>query len=236
MMDTGAALTIRVADWNGSVPGTTNDLLICRKLEWIGTSYALNIDCTGMTNFSDVAKSFIIATATSADPNSIFPPGSNVIQIHTTNFTGSGNWKVNTSGNNLVMIYTPDLVAGYAIWAASRGLTAANNGTDQDPDHDGINNLTEYCLAGDPLASDSSILPRPAIVGAHLVLNYQRTDASETDTTLIGQWSADNQNWHDIAPILVNENGANPDDMRVSIPLGNAVDGKLFGRLKLTKP
>lgn len=125
---------------------------------------------------------------------------------------------------------------GYESWTNANGLTAANAGADQDPDHDGMNNLMEYCLGGQPLANDRSILPTQTTVGHNLVLSYQRTDASESDTTQIGQWSTDHVNWIDISPVLVNENGPNPDDMTVSIPLINAAGGRLFGRLKLTKP
>jgi autotransporter-associated beta strand protein len=125
---------------------------------------------------------------------------------------------------------------GYESWAEANGLIESNNIADRDPDHDGMSNLTEYCLGGQPLASDPSILPKSALIGANLVLTYQRNDASENDTTQIGQWSTDHTNWTDLAPVLVNENGPNPDDMTVSIPLSNAVGGRLFGRLKLSKP
>ena len=125
---------------------------------------------------------------------------------------------------------------GFESWAEANGLTPSNNGSDQDPDHDGMCNLTEYCLGGQPLASDPSILPKSALIGANLVLTYQRNDASENDTTQIGQWSTDHINWTDLAPVLVNENGPNPDDITISIPLSNAVGGRLFGRLKLSKP
>jgi hypothetical protein len=84
--------------------------------------------------------------------------------------------------------------------------------------------------------SSTSYLPGQTIVGTDLVLSYQRSDASEADTTQTGQWSTNLTDWNDIAPVQVNENAAAPDDMTISIPLTNAVGGKLFGRLQVTKP
>jgi len=39
----------------------------------------------------------------------------------------------------------------YATWATSKGLTALNNGADQDADLDGVTNLSEFAFNGDPL-------------------------------------------------------------------------------------
>ena len=105
-----------------------------------------------------------------------------------------------------------------------------------DPDGDGICNLMEYILGGDPRVASSGFLPTPARVGANLVLSYQRSDDSESDTTQLGQWSSDLITWTDLAPVLVNENGNDPDDMEIRIPLSNAVGGKLFGRLQVPLP
>lgn len=136
------------------------------------------------------------------------------------------------SGFEILPIAPPP---GYSTWSASfPGL--ADTTADGDPDRDGISNLIEYVIGGDPRVASSQFLPTQSIVGPNLVLSYQRSDESELDTTQSGQWSADLQIWAPIAPVLVNENGANPDDMTISIPLGNASEGKLFGRLRVTKP
>lgn len=124
---------------------------------------------------------------------------------------------------------------GYNAWVLGfPGLTDTTPGG--DPDADGISNLMEYVVGGDPRVSSTQFLPAQSIVGSNLVLTYKRSDTSEIDTTQTGQWSTNLTVWTDIAPVLVNENGTNPDDMMISIPLTNAVDGKLFGRLKVAKP
>jgi len=108
-----------------------------------------------------------------------------------------------------------------------------------DPDGDGIANLMEYVLAGgNPVVPSLSILPTVASVGDNLVLSYTRNDESETDTTQVGQWTTDLATgvWTDVTPVVVSENGALADDMTVTVPKSNAVNGKLFLRLKVTMP
>jgi autotransporter-associated beta strand protein len=124
-------------------------------------------------------------------------------------------------------------VDGYGSWADSwTEPPLSNKAADADPDFDGVSNLLEYILGGDPRISDSGILPRATIDGAFLVLSYRRGDASEVDTTQTGQWSVNLKDWFDLVPVLVAENGADPDDMEIRIPLANTENGRLFGRLK----
>jgi autotransporter-associated beta strand protein len=123
---------------------------------------------------------------------------------------------------------------GYTAWADGfPGLTDKTPGG--DPDGDGIKNLLEYVIGGDPRVSSTGFLPKQSLSGGNLVLSYQRSDASETDTTQTGQWSPNLTDWNDLAPVLVNENGTAPDDMEIRIPLTHAVNGKLFGRLHITQ-
>lgn len=122
---------------------------------------------------------------------------------------------------------------GFATWADGWTEPVLSDKTPEgDPDSDGITNLLEYILGGDPRVSSTSILPTASIIGSDLVLEYTRNDDSESDTTQIGQWSTDLGTWTDVAPVMVNENAAAPDDMSVTVPLSNAVDGRLFLHLK----
>ncbi len=108
-----------------------------------------------------------------------------------------------------------------------------------DPDGDGIANLMEYVLAGgNPVVPSLSILPTVASVGDDLVLSYTRNDESEADTTQVGQWTTDLTTgvWTDVTPVVVNENGPLADDMTVTVSKSNAVNGRLFLRLKVTMP
>jgi autotransporter-associated beta strand protein len=124
---------------------------------------------------------------------------------------------------------------GFSTWADSfPGLTDKTPAG--DPDKDGISNLLEYVIGGDPRVSSTSYLPTQKIVGSNLVMGYKRSDASEADTTQIGQWSSNLSVWHDLTPVQVNENDSAPDSMEIRIPRSNAVGGKLFGRLHVIKP
>jgi len=38
--------------------------------------------------------------------------------------------------------------------------------------------------------------------------------------------------WNNVTPVLVNENGASADDMTITVPKSNEINGKLFLRLK----
>ena len=105
-----------------------------------------------------------------------------------------------------------------------------------DPDNDGITNLMEFVFGGSPVVSSQSILPTIATVGADLVLSYTRSDESESVTTQIGQWSTNLTDWNDVTPVLVNDNGALPDDMTVTVPKSNGPGGKLFLRLSVEMP
>jgi autotransporter-associated beta strand protein len=105
-----------------------------------------------------------------------------------------------------------------------------------DPDSDGIINRMEFVLGGSPVVSSQSILPTLATVGSDLVLSYTRSDESESVTTQVGQWSTDLSTWTNVTPVLVNENGASADDMSITVPNSNAVNGKMFLRLSVGTP
>lgn len=155
-------------------------------------------------------------------------------QYETAAITGTGTLTV-TSGA------TPP---GYASWASINGLTAGvNDGTSADPDQDGLVNLLEYALGGNPLGSSQSNAPVAGPNGSNLLLTFKRLDLSETDTTMIIQYSSDLATWTDFVTlgaesagaVTIVENGAGLDDVTVAIPLSNAVNGKLFTRVKAVK-
>lgn len=138
---------------------------------------------------------------------------------------------------------------GYAAWAALKGLTAANDGLTQDPDLDGVPNLMEFYLDGNPLASDPTVLPDVASDATYLTLTFKRRDDAEGDVTSQAvQFGGDLAAWTTSAIpaattpadangviVTVSENAENPDDVVIKIPRTHAVAGKLFGRLRIIK-
>ncbi|MEY3895620.1 MAG: hypothetical protein RLZZ214_1139 [Verrucomicrobiota bacterium] len=156
--------------------------------------------------------------------------GSGATNIDNTRFSGAGVLNV------VSVVLDP-----YASWIDSPAynsppLSTGDKLPSADPDNDGINNLLEFTLGGNPVVSSQAIQPTQATVGSNLVLSYKRTDESESPaTTQVGQWSTDLNSWTDVTPVLVNENGTASDDMTVSVPTSSAVAGHLFVRLKVVK-
>ena len=90
-----------------------------------------------------------------------------------TNGTGSV-----TSAAATLTVLTP-----VAFWADAYGLDGTAAGfTQGDADGDGVLNLVEYLLGGDPTAADAGILPAATLVeavdGKYLVLEYKRAVAA----------------------------------------------------------
>lgn len=144
---------------------------------------------------------------------------------------------------------------GYDAFKANpaNGLTAGvNDGPTQDPDGDGIPNLLEFILGGLPNgtgASNTSILPTQTKTASDLVVSFKRMNASEGDVTLKVEWSADLVTWggakevtigtsnSGIVNIADNTPSADRDTVTVTIPLsGNEVNGKLFARVRASRP
>ncbi len=125
--------------------------------------------------------------------------------------------------------------------------TAAKRLPTADPDNDGLNNLMEFVLNGNPGISNPSIAPTLDASGSSFIFTFNRRDDSETGSTLRFQYGTDLTGWTDAtigtgngivgsATIVVTENATNPDAISVSVPKTVAPGGKLFGRLFYTQP
>ncbi len=107
-----------------------------------------------------------------------------------------------------------------------------------DPDGDGIENLLEYALDGDPTTQDQSILPALDASGANFIFSFTRRAESIADTTQVFQYGSSLTTWTNVsltAPVGVEvtlgsiSNGLQP--VTVTIYKNAAVDQKIFGRL-----
>jgi hypothetical protein len=153
----------------------------------------------------------------------------------TSAITGSGLLYVNTD--------LPGSTSSYASWVYTNGLTAGvNDESNDDPDNDGVSNILEFVFGGNPLGTDSSVLPDPTMTSTDFVFTFSRNDDSESEVMLTFQ-HGDMVSWTDVAigadnassgpEVNIIEDGANPDTITVTIPMG--ANTKLFGRLQAVK-
>lgn len=144
---------------------------------------------------------------------------------------------------------TGSLVVGgpYDSWAASKGLTGNDALPDADPDKDGIANLLEFVLGGEPnpthsAANSSALLPTISVDATHLVFTFRRTDAAVSYNPFVEYGTGLNA-WTkaqaDVSGVTISEDndfyGGGTDRVVVRIPRTLAAPGsKLFARLKAT--
>ena len=182
---------------------------------------------------------------------------------YTGTLTGTFNGKAEGStfsvGSNLFKIRYADgggfvtleavSATPYNSWALSKGLDGTNNGLTQDPDHDGLSNLLEFYLGGNPLGSSSAQVPAASTDGTYLILTFQRDDtASAAVTAQVAEYGSNLTGWTDVTlgtvagtvtdgngvVVMVADNGAAPDTVTVKIPKILSGGGKLFVRLKVS--
>jgi autotransporter-associated beta strand protein len=204
---------------------------------------ALRIEKTGLNAIIDSSANSLVAEFTSPPAAGAYPilPGP-LAGAQTFSATGLGvNQSATFSNATSTVTVTNTVTDPFATWIDSFTPNAllpdeASKLPGADPDSDSITHLMEFVLGGSPVVSSQSILPTLATVGADLVLSYTRSDDSESVTTQVGQWSTDLSGWTNVTPVLVNENGASADDMTISVPRSNAVNGKMFLRLSVGTP
>lgn len=141
----------------------------------------------------------------------------------------------------------PALGNPYASWASAHGAT--ETGSSGDPDGDGIPNLLEFYLDGDPLVAAVSALPAVTMDEDYLILSFKRRDDAENHAASAAvEWGSDLDGWTavplgiasaganaDGVSVGVEEDGTGPDRITVAIPRSLAVGGHLFARLKITE-
>jgi hypothetical protein len=166
-------------------------------------------------------------------------PGNGVNSVYSQTL-GSRPATVFTAGlpnyfRDVVLAPTSALTA-LQTWRQTYFGTTANTGTAADladPDADGINNLLEYALGGDPLVNSPTILPAVSLDTSTSDLKLQLTFVrSRTDVTYVVQGSSDLATWADLA--------TNPGTVSATTPVvftdSVTNPARRFLRLKVTAP
>ena len=158
-----------------------------------------------------------------------------------------GTVTVNSSGQVSFVSQGTSTTPNYDSWIA--GFTSITASPDKlptaDPDHDGMSNLLEFVLNGNPGVVDAATkAPALNTAGATFVFTFNRRHDSVSETTQVVQYGSDLAGWTDVpvatsgtsgsATVTVTANGTT-DAVTVSVPKSVAGGGKLFGRLKVTQ-
>ena len=160
-----------------------------------------------------------------------------------TTLTGFNGGVVSISGNSLILtIASP---SAYGDWATTKGLTGANNGATDDPDADGVSNVLEFTLDGDPLASDTSKLPVSSQDASNFYFDFNRRDDSLAEVTLTFEYGTTLASWPSSVaipsdntpiagpPVTITDNGGGTHHVKVTV--AKSGNPSLFGRLKAEK-
>jgi autotransporter-associated beta strand protein len=156
------------------------------------------------------------------------------------------------SGTQIALVQS-GAPAGFAAWIDDFGLVAADQDPGDDPDNDGIENLLEFAINGNPSISDPSSLPKLTVTATDFEFTYQRRDDSlAPETTQTFEWGISLATWPGsiivpaasdvlgVATVSVTDgipSNSVTDSVKISIPKTEAgAAAKLFGRLKVTKP
>jgi autotransporter-associated beta strand protein len=160
-----------------------------------------------------------------------------------TTVTGFTGGVVSISGTSLILT-----VAGpsaYGNWATAKGLTGANDGENDDPDFDGISNIIEFVLDGNPLASDTNKLPVSTQDATNFYFDFDRRDDSVTEAALTFEYGTTLASWPSTVaipsnttpvvgpPVTITDNGGGTHHVKVTVPKSG--NPSLFGRLKAVK-
>ncbi len=226
---------------------TTNG--VSNKITGTGTLLlkgAFNIDTSAAT--TTIGNSWtLVDVGTLAET---FDPSFSVI-----GFTENSDVWTKPDGANVFTFTEATGVLSYSAAATAGGFASyiagfpvgGQNQAGDDFDKDGLSNLLEYALNGNPSVSNTSILPKLTVTPTDFEFTYSRLDLSLADTAQTFQYGSTLTGWTSIlipagpgvssvgiATVTISDTGST-DAVKVSIPKSAASGGKLFGRLQVVK-
>jgi hypothetical protein len=166
-------------------------------------------------------------------------------KINSRNFTVSVSDGITSVTTTLqITVQSP----GYAEWLAAFPSISVST-PETDSDGDGMTNLMEYALGGNPTILDATAaLPKVQPTPSGAQFTFRRSDASEIDTEMTFQYSHDlsaNTPWTDVVigatssgpdsngvEITVEESGSDADFIRIALLAGS--ERRIFGRIRVS--
>lgn len=133
--------------------------------------YTVQRSSTSGGGFYNIAG---LGTATSYTDQGLDPATTYYYRIVPVNAGGDGDASVEVSATTEGVA-----PAGIATWRQTHFGTSeatGNAANDADPDADGVANLLEYALAGDPMVAENDLLPVTAVEADHLKLSFDSID------------------------------------------------------------
>lgn len=205
-------------------------------------SYACDVDAT--TSDALAITGNLDLSGATLTINSLATPTATSYTLATFTGTLTGTFGSPTLPSGYALSYTATEVklvkSGYDSWIGTfSGLGDTTTGG--DPDNDGMQNLLEYVLNGNPGASDPSILPDLDASGTNFVFTFTRRLDSKTDSQQFFQYNTDlGAVWTEIAiptatsgSVIITPVDAVTEQVQVTISKGT--NTRIFGRLKATK-
>ncbi len=148
---------------------------------------------------------------------------------------------VTTTTYTVTVTRSANVITSFASWISNFPSLTDSSPTG-DPNHDGIPNLLEYVLNGNPGVASSAIPPRVSKDANNFIFTFRRLALSVQDTTQIFQYSSDMTVWEDVmityprdpkvALGVADANGI----QTVTLTIPNGANARMFGRLKVTQP
>ena len=144
----------------------------------------------------------------------------------TANQPGDGNHNPATPVAQLLTA-NPVPLPPYTIWASepAQGLSAGvNDDPLDDPDHDGILNLLEFTLGGNPMKSSRALLPKLTKPAGDWLFEYERSALSKFSTTQVVEYGSDLTLWTPLPVPAISAGyvtitpGTTSDHVKVTLP------------------
>ena len=115
------------------------------------------------------------------------------------------------TGNGILNVTTGPSSSSYDTWAGGPFANPfTNTAPEVDFDNDGLSNLLEFVLGGDPTISQNNVRPTVTASGSNLVVTFTRSDASEAQPVAVKVQVSDNLVTWNPADDIVIDAATNP--------------------------